>query len=725
MTGEDIISNEEPQQSLQFTFSPVQAFVAQAKKTRDLWAGSYLLSYLAGSAMLPIRRRVTFPCVESDPLMEMLIGIQACRSSEEGKSKSIQDVRKANEYQTGSPRIGDLRPYLIGSLPNRFQADGDCPEKLARMAEERLSATWKRIVDKVWGLLSRIANKGETLLGPVQEEVWRRQTENLWEVLWVAGNGAAMEERKQWRIVFPPAEPGERCTVCGEREALSPPCQSPPRWERDASPAPKCATRREVREYWAKLAYAVASAGLGPQFELDGSERLCAICTIKRLFPWISGEIPDLEERRYFPSTPHMAARDWLKRVAQMAAEDPAVIEAVKRFILEAEQAGVSTERSSQGTTEDSEFECEDLRTRVSTGDAGERLGQGYLNKLRRFNGHVYFPESIKAQKDLLRRPERRAPLLEALVELQKLTGFPEGPSPYYALLVMDGDWMGALLSRHASERREISMALSRFSHKVPEIVHRYDGETIYAGGDDVLAILPVGSALNCALDLRDLYLECFRQAVPEVTATTSAGIIFAHMNSSLQQVVADAHRLLDKEAKDAAGRNAFAVRIWRRGGPDLTFSRPWEDPAGDGERRPMSFIKDLEKFGDGISSGEYSSKFLYKLREIFQLIEGPSSDCREAEKPGAPGEIQLDDEDLEDIIVAEYLDNREIGKKEEEPHEVERKARERVRLLIRLSKPASWERGGSGSGEYKVSYKQRIEPGAFILARFLAQKEV
>lgn len=47
--------------SLQFTFSPVQSFVAQARKTRDLWSGSYLLSYLAGAPMLPIRDHVAFP----------------------------------------------------------------------------------------------------------------------------------------------------------------------------------------------------------------------------------------------------------------------------------------------------------------------------------------------------------------------------------------------------------------------------------------------------------------------------------------------------------------------------------------------------------------------------------------------------------------------------------------------------------------------------------------
>ena len=37
--------------TLHFTLGPVQGFVSQARRTRDLWAGSFLLSYLSGHAM--------------------------------------------------------------------------------------------------------------------------------------------------------------------------------------------------------------------------------------------------------------------------------------------------------------------------------------------------------------------------------------------------------------------------------------------------------------------------------------------------------------------------------------------------------------------------------------------------------------------------------------------------------------------------------------------------
>jgi len=36
---------------LNFSLGPVQGFIARARKTRDFWTGSFLLSYLAGQAM--------------------------------------------------------------------------------------------------------------------------------------------------------------------------------------------------------------------------------------------------------------------------------------------------------------------------------------------------------------------------------------------------------------------------------------------------------------------------------------------------------------------------------------------------------------------------------------------------------------------------------------------------------------------------------------------------
>src|SRR5205823_14634780 len=92
----------DPASIVHFTFSPVQSFVAQARRARDLWASSYLISYLAGVAMKAIGpSRIVFPKVENDEMMRAI----------EGK------------WDRNKP---DFQPFQrIGSLPNRFTAQTD------------------------------------------------------------------------------------------------------------------------------------------------------------------------------------------------------------------------------------------------------------------------------------------------------------------------------------------------------------------------------------------------------------------------------------------------------------------------------------------------------------------------------------------------------------------------------------------------------------------------
>ena len=40
-----------------FSIGPVQGFLAQARRTRDFWAGSFLLSWLSGVAMLAVQKQ--------------------------------------------------------------------------------------------------------------------------------------------------------------------------------------------------------------------------------------------------------------------------------------------------------------------------------------------------------------------------------------------------------------------------------------------------------------------------------------------------------------------------------------------------------------------------------------------------------------------------------------------------------------------------------------------
>ena len=86
--------------------------------------------------------------------------------------------------------------------------------------------------------------------------------------------------------------------------------------------------------------------------------------------------------------------------------------------------------------------------------------------------------------------------------------------SAYFAVLAMDGDEMGKWLSGEKNVdgptkdfRCDLSARLSVFALRcVRPIVEACDGRLIYAGGEDVLPLLPADTVLDCARFLRAAY---------------------------------------------------------------------------------------------------------------------------------------------------------------------------------------------------------------------------
>src|SRR5882672_1435761 len=185
---------------LHFTIGPVQSFVAQARRTRDLWAGSFLLSWLAGQAMRTIEKRfgrIDFPSVQSDALYGALTG------------------------QGGTPRVG--------SLPNRFRAviedrNTDPGSACAAAVREK----WTALAIHVWDtFLKDAAASGGTIDGG-PAAIWKRQVAHMWDINWVVGDstdgsedGAWLDQRKNWRTWMPPPEPGDHCMLMGDWQELS------------------------------------------------------------------------------------------------------------------------------------------------------------------------------------------------------------------------------------------------------------------------------------------------------------------------------------------------------------------------------------------------------------------------------------------------------------------------------------------------------------------------
>lgn len=618
---------------LEFTFGPVQEFVAEARRTRDLWAGSFLLAYLSGAAINSIipEAKIVFPHITKDPIIKALSGGVA----------------------------GD-KP-LVGTLPNRFSVEGEQLPALANKAKAALEEAWERIENSVWIF---IENQAGHLITKYLKNTWKRQVQSQWSINWVVSNKpSTLGMRKNLRNFDKNEEPGEKCTVCGKRSVLTP--------ESGLS-------RRKVIEFWSEFVKTINNLR-GQQFRSKGRERLCAICTIKRLYPLVSDESlgKGSSVDTSYPSTNFLAAIPFLSELIKKAREEGEVREALKSFVAIAKKAEVPL-------SEDG-MKMPLLRRLVN--------GITFLEEVVRLDGEVWYESVLSSEmKNPASSMKDPHSVLEQLTELYKKANLGK-PSPFYCLLIMDGDRMGELLTEFRDKEHEISASLAEFTDSVTKMqeAEGFAGSVVYSGGDDVLALLPVDQGLKLAHKLRNFYVEAFKKKGND-RAAISAALVFAHFNMPLQTVVSDAHRLLDDVAKDSMGRNAFAVRIWKRSGPVLTFAKNWDDG--------KDWVAEIYHLVDEINQGFYSSRFLYKLPQIMDFVQ--RGDVGNAFSKDA----------IVKLLTAEYMRERNPEKKYSP-----REAEERVRRLVDL---ATWKQGLKGIME-DLSGRGTLDGPMFV--RFLSSK--
>lgn len=509
-----------------FTLGPVQGFVAQARRTRDFWAGSFLLSWLSGTAMIAVQKQsgnIQFP-IPAEGYLGWL----------EGNEKG--------------------QPPEQGAIPNRFKAmSAEVPEDFEpQQVVETVQAAWRTLSEQVWerDILGITSDLSAT------REIWDRQISQFWEISWCLTDkpeaSNLLDRRKNWRNYHPPEEAGVKCMMMDGWQELSG-AERPGR------------SGQSERPFWQALRERVGNTDLKPK------EELCAIAFVKRRFSHVFAKLSAPMPGGWtltgwkvpvnVPSVSYLAAAHWLADTISL----------------------VKTEQDS-----DALWDLHDELSRLhGTGHRAEvplcvnealSLNTYYreAKEWQLLDGQYLFDFILKNEgpEDL------RGCYDEVLRCLKRVQGISDKkPSPYYAVLLMDGDSLGSQMS-DPEKQEPISKALNDFTAKVPEVVRQHSGFLVYAGGDDVLALLPLEGALNCALALRNLYTECFSNVSKQgktVFSTLSGAIEYCHIKSPLMKGLSDAHDLLDNIAKDKTGRDALAVRVWKPGGLHLQWSCPWE----------------------------------------------------------------------------------------------------------------------------------------------------
>jgi CRISPR-associated protein Cmr2 len=358
--------------------------------------------------------------------------------------------------------------------------------------------------------------------------------------------------------------------------------------------------------------------------EIRGNEHLSALALVKRLFPLLKpdaltraiGWVPDhafdpvtntgslyLAEAqkalRNWPSTAFISAIPWIVRVGETNAEASEVFAQNQLEVL------------------DQRAQAERPQYSRIQGIDNILLDVPMFSAL---DGTLHFSERLD-KRQYSEASARLVPILrENISEFHKDLGQEKGrtPTAFYAMLDMDGDHMGHVFSSSLNNARIGSTALLEFAAAVPGIIREHDGVTIYAGADDVNAMLPIDNAIACASAIRKKWQEVFDNLSfnPKLKnpPTLSGSIVFADYQNALDEVRRVAHTRLDQVAKDGCGRNALALAVMKSGGITAEWASQWE---ADGSSKTDQIMDLAQVF----CSGDVAKKFPYKIRSRFTEI--------------------------------------------------------------------------------------------------------
>ncbi len=544
--------SQAPRFLLMFSLGPVQSFIAQARKARDLWSGSFLLSLLMEASMQDIARSaLIFP---AEPGIDSL-------------AKNIPDL--PNKYVACFSDLQTARAAALNST---------------RQIEER----WLGICADVWQKhILPFAGTDHS----ITRTIWERQIwpEALFEIFWVIverhdqdyptwlrQTQEALAARKRSRTVKWHMEselrdePGEKSIISGEREALH----------------GQGTSYEAIRAFWQDIA-----AAFPHDLNSNGEEHLDAVDMVKR-FAFHTQAFTAKNIDTGFPSTSSIATASFVK---QLLSNSLPQIE-IQDWLL-----------ATRGPLS---------RMEINTIPALKQLVADNATKrdILRRDGDCFFLATFtpyRMKKDYAITPDYRAAhratkgrkALEKLLAITDRAGIAR-PTPYYAMILMDGDKMGPLVGsvENAEEHTAISRAVSTFSRKrAPAIVQeRYPARLVYAGGDDTFALAPlmhdytqnemralkqagqqpIKTILALVDQLQQAYCNEVRAAIHDEerkqSVTASIGVAVAHHYTALSTV-----RRIAKEAEEMAkklyGRNALVVTVLRRSGEQTRVGCHWE----------------------------------------------------------------------------------------------------------------------------------------------------
>jgi CRISPR-associated protein Cmr2 len=608
---------------LSFALGPVQDFIAAARSVRDLWSGSMLLSWITFQSMMPVIRScgptaLIYPSLRGLPWVDKLL------REEFGLCLLIDELPDAT-----------LR---VPSLPNRFLAavPGRHADELARRCEEAGRNAWRRMAEEVRsmidGPLSALSN------GQGWSKRWESQVSDYFSFTTSVVCRRECREEDLKRLL------GKEIAPDARRLADFIPADHRPGYDQRTAGSWQAMVEYSARLMEARRTVRHAPSGGKPSKDEMVPGKCSLMGSLEQMGPEELSQSAKFWEAAYRPS---------FKGIRIRPGERLCAVSMVKRFIEPAFfKPQLKLEPRGFGDTATVAAAIWLKRTGIDP-DQYEGWNGQWLHWPRRDfgNGEDPMPEG----------------LWEKLRRLRSKAAAASPPPSYYAVLMVDGDRMGAWLNgdkapairdvlhpklvgyfeslgaeaRKALDARRpvgpamhaaISQALAGFSvHVAPRLVAKHHGTLIYSGGDDLLALLPVETALQCAVELCRMFrgeteggAEAGYCRIGErdhlmmgTEATLSAGLAVVHYKADLRRSLDEA-RSAEKDAKQS-GRDALVIKACRRSGEHTQVLCPW------------SFVPRMQAFESGFLSGA-SDRFAYHLAAERQTLDALEHQAQIAE---------------------------------------------------------------------------------------------
>ncbi len=626
-----------------FTVTPVQSFISKARKLRDYWTGSILLSWLAFEGIRWIIEylgpdHLLYPSLLDQPLV-----LEYLKKEWKIDERYLPHLHQSND---------------IATFPNKvlFLVPLNYAEEIGKAIQDHIQREWEDLANIVIDFVKDKTNCNKDLL----KKQFNEQISSYWDISWVAtpllsneDDNGHKNENEYYRLInkklidqvdeqikifkkiinykseigklYPltnllaqnalsnlkmsarhirPEQNGIKCSLCGEMEALT----DTPYSGMDAAHEYK----QNMDTFWLNVREGLHIEDAQKESgELKEHEALCGICLVKRFLALALKEKDSthiltntFKDYESFPSTTEKSLYNYYKR---------------KNIIERGEQKKIAQQL--YDAEDDSKSGLKDLKNKdkyyallLMDGDNMGKLIMG--ETIAATWGSVLHPEIKKRMQDK-DFEEKYRENWEKLYDLKRLIT----PAIHSA----------------------ISEALGDFAlYGVPRIIEKHGGRLIYAGGDDVCAIMPIDTVLTAAKEISEYYTRYYSiiskngqdkleekiiQENETINLTPgklshgmgkgdkisiSAGIIIAHYKEPLTTVIKDSHNLLDFYAKEKAGRNACVIELRKRSGGSRYFYRKWDDPAWESfnklfnteqEILSNSLLYNLELYKDGIKA--------------------------------------------------------------------------------------------------------------------------